>query len=284
MVVLPPKKTAVSRQNKHMIEFSDIQNSYYILPLIGFAIGLFGSMIGGGGGFFFLPVLTLLMNVPVQTAVITSLTATLPICMVGSWGHWRKGNIDFNTALVFIVVGIAGAFAGAKINGILTERQLKIAFGAYSILIAINMIINVRKKQKAEGEGQNKSNHFMKTAQSTFFGLVAGIITGTFGTSGTAPVIAGLFSLKIALKMVIGTSLLILLSNTIFAIGAHYLVGKIDLTLVCFLTAGSTIGALAGPRLLAKARLEKAENSAGYWYAAIMVVIGVLMIIGKTVG
>lgn len=266
-----------------MIEFSDIQSIYFILPVVGFIIGLFGTMVGGGGGFFFLPVLTLILNIQAQTAVITSLAATLPICMVGTWGHSRKGNIDFRTALIFIAVGIMGAFAGAKITNLLSGKQLKVAFGIYSILIALNMVVSACKKQKKRETNlsQTKGLRGIKEAKSTFFGLFAGMITGTFGTSGTAPVIAGLFSLNIPLKLVIGTSLLIVLTNTIFAVGAHFLIGTIDLTLVCFLTTGSTLGALAGPWLLEKVRLEKAENSAGYWYAAIMAAIGILMIIGR---
>lgn len=60
--------------------------------------------------------------------------------------------------------------------------------------------------------------------------------------------------MRIPFKMVIGTSLLAVLVNTIFAVGAHFIVGKIDLTLVIFLTAGSTLGAIIGPRLLAKSK------------------------------
>ena len=108
--------------------------------------------------------------------------------------------------------------------------------------------------------------------------MAAGLITGTFGTSGTAPVLAGLLSIGIPFKMVIGTSLLIVLVNTIFATGAHLLIGKIDLTLVCFLTAGSTIGALLGPKLIHTSQLNKSENQARYWYAAIMLGLGILMI------
>lgn len=265
-----------------MIEFSDIQSSYFILPLIGLIIGLFGTMVGGGGGFFFLPVLTLLFNVPAQTAVITSLVATLPICLFGSFGHYGKKNIDFKIALIFIFVGIIGAFAGAAITGRITEEQLKVAFGVYSILIALNMVVNVRNKQQITGQTNKvEVQGFLKVVKGSFFGLVAGLITGTFGTSGTAPVIAGLFSLKVPFRIVIGTSLAIVLFNTLFAVSAHFLIGKIDLTLVAFLTAGSAVGAIAGPKLLSKIKLEKAEKSAGYWYAAIMVIIGVLMILGR---
>lgn len=265
-----------------MIEFSEIQNIYFILPILGFIIGLFGTMVGGGGGFFFLPILTLLLGVPAQTAVITSLAATLPICIVGSLGHYHKNNIDFRVAVLFMVTGIIGTFIGAQITNSISDLALRTAFGVYSILIALDMVISARRKNvKIEGKKTRISPGSLKTFKGSSFGLAAGLITGTFGTSGTAPVLAGLFSMKIPFKMVIGTSLLVVLVNTFFAVGAHFIMGKIDITLLIFLTAGSTIGAILGPRLLAKIQIDKSENKAKYAYAIIMVAIGILMILGR---
>jgi uncharacterized membrane protein YfcA len=265
-----------------MIFHSSIEPLYFLLPLVGLIIGLFGTMLGGGGGFFFLPILTLLLKVPAQTAVMTSLVATLPICIVGSLGHYRKNNINFRMVALFALAGIMGAFIGAGITSLISVSQLKISFGVYSVLIALNLVFNTRWKKQADvyGADQQTDSGLIKTVKGSFFGLFAGIITGTFGTSGTAPVLAGLFSMRIPLKMVIGTSLLIVLVNTFFAVGAHFLIGKIDLTLVCFLTAGSTIGALTGPKLLENAKTDKAENKVRYGYAAVMIALGVLMIVG----
>ena len=265
-----------------MIEFSEIEPIYYLLPLVGLLVGLFGTMLGGGGGFFFLPILTLLVGVPAQTAVITSLVATLPICIVGSLAHYHKGNIDFKVGAKFALAGIIGAFIGAGITSIISADQLKISFGIYSVAIALNIVVDTQRKKRAEknGIGQQKLSGAAQNARSSLFGFLAGTITGTFGTSGTAPVLAGLFTLRLPLKLVIGTSLLVVLSNTIFAVGAHFLLGKIDLTLVYFLTAGSVVGALVGPKLLSKTKTEKSENKVRYLYAAAMIVLGILMIIG----
>ena len=115
-----------------MIFFSAYEPLYLLLPLIGFIIGLAGTMLGGGGGFFFLPILTLLLGVPPHIAVATSLAATIPIGFVGSIEHYRKGNVDTKTGLLFAVAGIVGAFAGTGMSKMLTGRQLKVAFGVYS--------------------------------------------------------------------------------------------------------------------------------------------------------
>ncbi|NQU53314.1 MAG: sulfite exporter TauE/SafE family protein [Bacteroidetes bacterium] len=265
-----------------MIIHSSIEPIYYLLPLLGLIIGLFGTMLGGGGGFFFLPILTLVVEVPAQTAVITSLAATLPICIVGTLGHYRKGNINFRIGFMFATAGLVGAFIGAGITSRISAEQLKVSFGIYSVLIALNMLVSTWRKKQAEANGTEKQidSGIIQIGKGSFFGFFAGTITGTFGTSGTAPVLAGLFTMRIPLKLVIGTSLMVVLVNTVFAVGAHFLVGQIDLTLVCFLTAGSIIGALLGPRVLSKVKIEKSENNIRYWFAAVIVVIGVLMIFG----
>ncbi|WP_297087500.1 sulfite exporter TauE/SafE family protein [uncultured Draconibacterium sp.] len=265
-----------------MIFYSSYENIYLILPVIGFIIGLFGTMLGGGGGFFFLPVLTLLLGVPAHTAVATSLAATLPIGMVGSWGHYKKGNIDLKTGWLFAVAGIGGALVGAYLAKLISEQQLKVLFGIYSILIAVNMLVTaVRKKQAEKHKQKKEESKTVRIGKGSFFGLSAGMIAGTFGTSGTAPVIAGLFSMRLPVKLVVGTSLLIVLVNTIFAVGAHFLMGSIDLTLIAFLTSGSVLGAFVGPRLFSKVKLEKSESKVHYLYAFIVAAIGIAMIINR---
>jgi len=264
-----------------MVFHSVFENSYLWLPLLGFVVGFLGSVIGGGGGFFFLPVLILLFHVPAQIAVSTSLAATLPVCVVGALSHYRNGNIDLRMGSIFAIAGIAGAIVGAGLTGLLSTGQLKVSFGIYSILLAVHMMLSNRKKIKAEANGDvlPEKTSFQKRTSGSVYGLLAGIITGTFGTSGTAPVLAGLFAIRLPVKVIAGTSLLIVFVNTVSALGAHFMVGKIDLTLVYFLTAGTIIGAFAGPRLISGVRIERSENSVRFWFALVMMAFGLLMII-----
>ena len=265
-----------------MIFYSSFEPVYLLLPVIGFIIGMFGTMLGGGGGFFFLPLLTLVIGVPPHVAVATSLAATLPICVVGSLGHYRKGNVDVKAGAIFIVAGVIGAFSGAGITSLLTAKQLKVSFGVYAILIALNLIYTTWKKKREEAGAQaSEGSKTGKVGKGSFYGLSAGLIAGTFGTSGTAPVIAGLFALRLPLKLVIGTSLLVVLVNTLFAVSAHFIVGEFDLTVVWLLSSGSVIGALLGTRLISKANVEKKENKVRYIYALVMIGIGVLMMLSK---
>ncbi len=156
-----------------------------------------------------------------------------------------------------------------------------VSFGIYSVVIALNLAFSTWRKKRAESNGIVKYNLSKpaKLARSSIFGLFAGTITGAFGTSGTAPILAGMFALRMPIKMVIGTSLIVVLTNTIFAVGAHFLIGAIDLTLVYFLTSGSLVGAIIGPYFLSKIKMEKSENNLRYVYAIAMVAIGIIMIV-----
>jgi len=264
-----------------MIFHSLFQTNYLWLPLVGFIVGFFGALIGGGGGFFFLPLLIIFFDVPAQIAVPTSLAATVPICLAGSIGHYRKNNLDVRTGLIFMSAGIFGAMSGATVTSLVTPTQLRVAFGVYSIALASQMLVNqyLERKAKKGGEELREFSKKEKTVKGLLYGFFSGIITGTFGTSGIAPVMAGMFALRMPLRLVIGTSLMVIFGNTLSALGAHFVVGQIDLTLVYLLTIGTVVGALIGPHFLSGMSVEKAEAPVRRWYAVGMAAFGVLMIV-----
>jgi uncharacterized membrane protein YfcA len=271
----------IERKEETMIFHSSFEYIYLWLPLLGFVVGFFGSFTGGGGGFVFIPLLTLLFGVEAHVAIGSSLAATLPICLAGAYGHYKKKNLDIRMGLVFAAGGILGAITGASLTRLLTGHQLRVCFGVYSILIALTMYIGQRKDRKREnnGDGPRTFTPAGKYARGSGFGILSGMITAGFGTSGSAPILAGLMSLRMPLKLVLGTSLFVVFFNTCSALGAHLLVGKVDLTLVLFLACGSIIGALLGPRFLARLKVDKAEGQVRVWYATVMVVSGILMIV-----
>lgn len=263
-----------------MVFFSAFQQSYLWLPLVGLIVGVLATMIGSGGGFFFPLVLILFFGTSSQVAVATSLAATLPLCIVGSVGHYRRGNIHPKLALVFGVAGVLGAVAGAWITQQMESEQLKTAFGVYSLMLAAVIFLNSRKKKRAvkimEKEGKKRKQGQLVLGSA--YGFVGGIISGTFGTSGSAPVLAGLVALDVPIRLVIGTSLAVVFINTISALGGHVLLGEIDITLVLFLTSGTTIGAAAGPRLLGKIKLERSEGNVRVWFALVVFIFGLILI------
>lgn len=143
------------------------------------------------------------------------------------------------------------------------------------------MVRSIRKKKRDEFNGIIKPEYSRMTraAKGTLFGFLAGIITATFGTTLATSVQAGLFAMSKPVKVVIGTSLVVVMANTASSPGAHFVVGKIDLTLVRFLTLGTILGALAGPRLIRDVKPERMDGPIRLCYALGMILFGIMMII-----
>jgi len=259
-----------------MIVNFDLQQSFLWLPLIGFLIGMLATITGSGGGLFFPIVLIVFFHIPAQIAVATSLAAGVPLSLTGTIGHYRKGNIELQTGFIFGMAGIAGALFGALVTLIINPEELKSAFGVYAIILAIIISATTDKKMKPPKDSHGSG--YGKKRMGFAFGFAGGIISGTFGTSGSAPVMAGLFSLRLPVKRVIGTSLMVVLINTIAAFASHFLIGEIDMTLVFLLTLGSVAGAITGPYMLAGIETEKYEKSIRYIFGLAMLFFGFIIL------
>ncbi len=256
---------------------SEFEQSFFWLPFIGFTIGLVATSIGSGGGFFFPMILIVFFHIPAPIAVATSLAAGIPLSLAGTIGHYAKGNIKLPTGLILGIAGIAGALGGAGLTRLINPDQLKTIFGIYAIVLAFFIATHAGKKKKElqdHAPSVENNNHGMGLA----FGFAGGIISGTFGTSGSAPVLAGLFAMRLPVKKIIGTSVLVVLINTIAAFLSHFLIGEVNLMLVVLLTVGSVIGAIAGPRLLAEINTEKYETAIRNVFALLMLILGIIII------
>ena len=204
-----------------------------LLPLFGLVIGLVVSMFGGGGGGFYVPVLILIFGVTPQVAIATSLASVLPTTAVSSYSHFRQGNIDIRTGLILGIGGIIGTLIGANISNTIPPRDLQLILGIFTLIMIIPMLRSlVQRHKKLQEENNDKEEKLILTGPkriiASFFGVASGLLAGVFGISGTPPIIAGLYSLGLPAVMVVGTSVFVLIFNSIAGIGGFYLLGRLD--------------------------------------------------------
>jgi len=126
---------------------------YLIYPALGIVAGLAAGLLGVGGGLIIVPVLIYTFAalgfspaVLTHMAVGTSL-ATIIITSLGSvYQHHKKGAVLWSM-LGWYATGLAcGALAGAKLADLLNGRVLQMLFGAFAILIALQMAIGAAPK------------------------------------------------------------------------------------------------------------------------------------------
>jgi len=252
---------------------------FILLPLFGLLIGLLVSMFGGGGGGLFVPVLILIFGITPQVAIATSLAAVLPTSLVSSFSHFRQGNVDIRTGLILGIGGIIGTLIGATIANMIPPRDLQLILGIFTLIMIIPMLRSlIQRNQKLKEENEDKDEKLTLTGPrkviASFFGVISGLMAGVFGMSGTAPIIAGLYSLGLPAAMVVGTSVFVLIFNSLAGIGGFYLLGRLDLTLIILLGGGAAVGAFIGPLLLKKINPKTFEKIYGPVILGMMVIFG----------
>ncbi len=234
-------------------------------------------MFGGGGGFYFVPVLTLLFNVQTQVAVSTSLAAIIPTTISASISHYRHGNLNIPVGMLLGIGGIIGAWLGTYISSLIPPNLLQKVFGVFMFLMGIQMSFSAKKRLRG-GQAVFRQISGVKILLALFFGLLSGTMAGLFGLSGTPPVIAGLYVLNLPVNMVVGTSVFVLLFNSISGFVGHLMIGQFDWRLALFLSLGAGTGAFLGPVWLGRVKKGTLERIYGPVFILLVLVLGVLMI------
>jgi len=105
--------------------------------LIGFAAGFVSGLLGVGGGIVLVPAFTLLVGMPLRRALGTSLVVISAIVVPGTLVHWWLGHIDWAIFAALTLGVVPGARIGARIALGVRERTLRLAVGAFLLVVAV---------------------------------------------------------------------------------------------------------------------------------------------------
>ena len=169
---------------------------YIALPVVGFLIGLLIVSLGGGGGAIYVGILTVFFNIPPAIAASTSLATTIPTTAMGTFSHWKAGNVNLRYGLIMLTGGVVGSIIGSLCSGFLPQNLYNKLTGAILLLLAVQMFISHIRKLRKKNSGQDNSMIHKKASNigAVCFGLLGGIMSGLVGLSGGGPIIAGLMS------------------------------------------------------------------------------------------
>ncbi|HET9909771.1 MAG TPA: sulfite exporter TauE/SafE family protein [Anaerolineales bacterium] len=106
----------------------------------GAGVGLLTGVFGVGGGFLIVPALVMLVGLPIQMAVGTSLVVIAMNSFAGFLGHMGRGSIDLILTLIFASAGLAGTFAGTKLSVKFSSSKLQKAFAGFVIALGFFLL------------------------------------------------------------------------------------------------------------------------------------------------
>jgi len=120
--------------------------------LLGFTVGLMSAMFGVGGGVLMVPFMVLVLEQSQHVAEGTSLLVVVPTAIAGVVAHRKRGYVSFATAAPIALVGIFGAFIGARLALQIDAESLKTVFGVFTVITAIRILLDGWKTRRAEGQ------------------------------------------------------------------------------------------------------------------------------------
>lgn len=115
------------------------------IAFLGFVVGFLTGVLGLGGGFLLVPGLTYIFGFPVQLAVGTTLTAVIPVTIVGGSIKLWQNFVLIPAALSMGLGTVAGAQLGAISIKYFKPSTLKLIFGLYFFYVAVRYIMDYWK-------------------------------------------------------------------------------------------------------------------------------------------
>src|ERR1700680_4419463 len=104
--------------------------------LVGFTLGL----IGGGGSIMATPLLLYVVGLPPHVAIGTGALAVAVNAFANFAGHARAGNVRWRSAILFAVIGAAGAALGSLLGKTFDGRQLLFLFAILMSVVGVLML------------------------------------------------------------------------------------------------------------------------------------------------
>lgn len=253
------------------------------MEIIGFAaaivMGLSLGLIGGGGSILTLPILVYLFNLDPVVSTAYSLFVVGLTSLIGSFSHFRQGNVHLKTAIIFGIPSILSVYAVRKyIVPIIPETLfttgdfvftkslfVMVLFAVLMILASISMIR--KPKQENDAEGELKYNYPLIFGE----GLLVGSITGLVGAGGGFLIIPALVLLAgLPMKKAVGTSLLIIALKSLIGFTGDLGSGlDIDYKFMLLFSSFAIVGIILGSYLTKFIPNEKLKPAFG-WFVLIM--------------
>ena len=136
------------------------------------------------------------------------------------------------------------------------------------ILVEEDKTVNIAKKKKIFS---------FKNFKGLSFGFFGGIMSGLLGVSGTPPILAGLYNMKLRSVQVVGTSVMVLFFIALSGVITHTAFGHLNWYLVGLLAAGTITGAILGPILGKKIDEKKLEKFYTPFFIVFIFLMGISM-------
>lgn len=221
---------------------------------IGGIAGLASGLLGVGGGFLMILPQVFWLRTTQREASGTSLTAILPIALVGAGRYYFSNGepqVDLTVAFYLVIGAIAGVYAGAHGSRFVPERVLKVLLALLLLVVGLKEIHDAIVGTSAVISGTNGGRlQAVQYLLIMLVGLVVGVLSGLTGVGGGVVLVPTMvLGFGIEQRIAQGTSLLAMVPTAAVGALTHYWHGNVDLRVSSRITAAGIPATLVGATL-----------------------------------
>ena len=273
-----------------------------LIVILGGLVGVLSGMFGVGGGFLTTPLL-IFYGIPPTVAVASATTQITGASVSGVYAHMRRGGVDLKMGGVMIVGGAIGSLVGAGLFKLLqSSGQIDLVIGfLYVILLggigglmlkdALVALGWIKVEAPRERPRHNRwvaglpgrwrfyaSGLYLSPVAPLVLGFVAGIMTVLLGVGGGFILVpAMIYVLGMAARVVVGTSLVMILAVSAWSVMIHAMTTQaVDIVLAALLLVGGVIGAQYGAVLATRLKPDLLR----FALAVIILLVALRMLLG----
>ena len=273
-----------------------------LIVILGGLVGLLSGMFGVGGGFLTTPLL-IFYGIPPTVAVASATTQITGASVSGVFAHMRRGGVDLKMGGVMIIGGGVGSLLGAVLFRLLqASGQIDLVIGfLYVILLggigglmlkdALVALGWIKVDATKERPRHNRwvaglpgrwrfyaSGLYLSPIAPLALGFVAGIMTVLLGVGGGFILVpAMIYILGMAARVVVGTSLVMILAVSAWSVMIHAMTTRaVDIVLAGLLLVGGVIGAQYGALLATRLKPDLLRLA----LAGIILLVALRMLLG----
>ena len=209
-----------------------------------FAIGVILGMLGGGGSILTVPVFVYVLGYDPKLAIAMSLPVVGATSLVGAAAHWRAGNVQVRTAILFGAVAMSSAYVAARLSTRLASRTQLLVLSVAMVAAAVVMLRDALRAPRTvpTGDGHPPFGITLLLA-----GLVVGVLTGIIGIGGGFLIVPALVVLaRVPMQRAVGTSLTVIAMNAAAAFAGQPAVRDVPIAFVVAFGAVAMAGIVAG--------------------------------------
>jgi uncharacterized protein len=237
---------------------------------LGAVIGVLLGLLGGGGSILAVPALVYGAGLPLASAVPASLLVVGISSGAAVLPRVRAGRVRWRIAAVFGGAGAAAAFGGAALNRLLPDQAVLLGFAALMAVAGRRMLAERSRSGGVCALPGGGVNWRRCVPRSIGAGALVGVLTGLFGVGGGFLIIPALVvGLGLPMASAVGTSLIIVVVNSVAGFAAHVGDAPLDYRVIAIFAAAAVAGSLAATRLGRHADADRLRR----WFAYLVFVV-----------